>query len=66
MNDTEFGFGFTLNGRYYDVTIRVSNDEFTIVDRDGLHPSMDTLVLMQAQETLMEEFANAPSSDILQ
>ena len=66
MNDTEFGFEFILNGRHYDVTIRVSNDQFILVDRDGLHPSMDTIVLLQAQETLMGQFANAPSSDILQ
>jgi len=66
MNDTEFGFLFLLNDAPYDVTIRVSNDEFTIVERDGLHPSFDSLVLMQAQELLMEQFANAPGSDILQ
>ena len=66
VNDTEFGFLFLLNNEPYDVTIRVSNDTFTIVERDGLHPSMDSLVLMQAQELLMDSFANAPLSDILQ
>ena len=66
MEDTEFGFEFMLGGRVYDVTIRVHEDHLSLVDRDGLHPSLDEIILASAQLCLMEEFANAPSSDILQ
>jgi len=66
VNDAEFGFEFLLHGRHYDLTIRVSNHEFTLVERDGLPPRYDSVVLMQAQELLMDAVANAPLSDILQ
>ena len=66
MDDTEFGFEFLLHGQHYDVTIRVSNHELTLVERDGLPPRYDSVVLMHAQELLMDAVANAPLSDVLQ
>jgi len=66
MDDTEFGFEFLLHGQHYDVTIRVSDHEFTLVERDGLPPRYDSVVLMEAQELLMDAVANAPLSDTRQ
>jgi len=66
MDDTEFGFEFMLHGQHYDVTIRVSNHELTLVERDGLPARFEAVVLMQAQELLMDAVANAPLSDTRQ
>jgi len=66
MDDTEIGFEFMLDGKRYDVTIRLSKHELTLVERDGLPPRYDSVVLMEAQELLMDAVANVPLSDTLQ
>ena len=58
MEDTEIGFEFMFQGRRYDVTIRVHEDHLSLVDRDGLHPSMDEIVLASAQICLMDQLSS--------